>query len=112
MFKNTGSGWPVQQPYSYSVPSPHNVIKFQPRGPILEAAMGAMNREGTECGIESPIAYETSILEAGIEFSSSTRALSFFLRKMHIGGIDFCEESIPSRYQFLLRNQCLGRDYQ
>ncbi len=43
-------------------------------GLILEGAMGARNRVGTklECRIESPISHETSILEAGIDFSSST----------------------------------------
>ncbi len=34
---------------------------------------------GTECGIESPIAYETSYLEARIDFSFRTCTLSFFL---------------------------------
>jgi hypothetical protein len=37
------------------------------------------NQIGIKCGIESPSAHETSVLEAGIDFSSSTCAPSLFL---------------------------------
>ncbi len=37
-------------------------------GPILEAALGARSHVGTEYGMESPIAHETLILEAGVYF--------------------------------------------
>ncbi len=66
--------------------------------------------------IESPIAHGgTSILEAGIAFSSSTCALSVSLslfwsvslRNFHAWGINSCKESFPWRNQFLLRNPCL-----
>ncbi len=39
--------------------------------------MGARNQVGAKCGIgvvESPIAHETSILEAGIDFSYSKQS--------------------------------------
>jgi len=58
------------------------------RGPILEAAMGARNRVGKSGNQVGPKVgtewnrvahcHETSILEAGIDFSSSTCALSLF----------------------------------
>jgi hypothetical protein len=42
---------------------------------------------------------KTSILEAGIDFSSSTCALSLFISEslgnFHAGGIDSCQESMP-----------------
>jgi hypothetical protein len=41
--------------------------------------MGAGNQVGTAAKIESFIAQEISIFEAGIDFSSSTRTLSLFL---------------------------------
>ncbi len=56
-------------------------------------------------GIESPIAHETSIFDDGIDFSSSTFALSLssqvYLLEMFI-----YEESIPPE------KACLGIDYQ
>ncbi len=82
------------------------------RGPSLEAAMwgqeSSRNWVGRECGIELPIAHETSILESGIDFSSSrycTCALSLFLsvsfRNFHRGGIDSCQDSIPPEESML-----------
>ncbi len=58
------------------------------------------SQAGIECGIEWPIAYETSILEAGIDFSSRIRAHSLFLsesfrRKLFLGGINSMAKSIP-----------------
>jgi hypothetical protein len=72
--------------------------------------MGVRNEVGTECGIGSPVAHETSILEVGINFCFSTRALFLFLSVSL--EILIQEESIPARNQFLLRSQYLGKDYQ
>ncbi len=42
--------------------------------PYFRSGHGARNRVGTECGIESPIFHQTSILETRIDYSSSTCA--------------------------------------
>jgi hypothetical protein len=41
--------------------------------------MGARNLVGNKCGIESHIAHGTSVLEAEIDFSSSTCSTQFLL---------------------------------
>jgi hypothetical protein len=45
--------------------------------------MVARNRVGTEYGIKSPVAHETSILEAGLDFSSIKCALSLSFSVYH-----------------------------
>ncbi len=61
-------------------------------GKLVNLFLRCRHQDGTECGIESSFAHETSILEAGIDFSSSTYVLSLFLsvslRNFHTGGID------------------------
>ncbi len=56
------------------------------------------NKVGTECEIESPIAHSTSILGAGMDFSSRIRALSLF--QVNYLDIFIQEEAIPARNQF------------
>ncbi len=56
------------------------------------------NKVGTECGIESPIAYVTFNLEARIDFSFSTCDLSFFLSETF--RIFIQEESILAKNHF------------
>jgi hypothetical protein len=67
--------------------------------------MGARYQVGTECGVESSIAHETSILEAGIDFHLVPEpSLSFYVYHLEIF---IQEESIPWRNHFKPRNQCL-----
>jgi hypothetical protein len=60
-------------------------------GPFARSGLGCLelsrNKVGTECGIESLIAHVTSILDAGIDFSSR--------RNRFLRGINSTAESIP-----------------
>jgi hypothetical protein len=59
------------------------------------------NQVGTNCGIESPVAHETLVLEAEIDFHlvQSTCMCPFSLSVYHLEGF-IQEKSIPARNQF------------
>ncbi len=76
------------------IPNYMSKIRGIKNGFLLFTALGDSNRVGTKCGIESISSLETSILEAKIDFSSSTCAHSFLL-VYHLE-IFIQEESIPA----------------
>jgi hypothetical protein len=66
----------------------HSYSKENSLRPYFKSGLGGLelcrNRVGTECEIESRIAHPTSILEAGMNFSSRIRLPSLFFYVKHL----------------------------